>query len=99
MSRSAPKLSSAGHLPGAALEACSVVGVAAAAVGRHLRIGTQRPGSIDDAVDRSRRHDPVGDGALLNPAFEHRLHVEIVWTGAAAAMRHTGSHEQPVEAL
>src|SRR5215472_4535558 len=64
-------------------------------------------------VDVMRGNDPFPRDVLLDPSFEGRQEVVIsidhrpvagaiaegIWTIAAAAMRHTGSHEQPIELL
>ena len=79
-------------------EACRVVHDPRTFIERTLRVRTQWPRAIDDAVEQTRGDDPFGRDAVLDPLLQRGLHVERV--GArSAAMSHARRHEQPVEAL
>src|SRR5215467_14335694 len=65
-------------------------------VGRHLRIGTQRPRAIDRAALGVRRDDLIRRLALLHPLLERADLVEAVRAVAALAVVHSWRHEQSI---
>src|SRR5712691_12826953 len=59
-----------------------------------LRIRAQRPRALDLAAGHTRRNDPIGRLALLDPLLERGDRIERVGAFTAAAMAHAGDHEQ-----
>src|SRR5439155_12551093 len=78
-----------------AAETVGAIDVAGPLVLRDLRIRTQRTGADDPSVLCLRRENARRRLSALTPRFECGQHVELVGTLAAAAMSHSGRHEQP----
>src|SRR4051812_14345406 len=80
-----------------AAEVRRVVAAAGPFPARDLWIETERPRAIDLAAGAVRRDQLVRRHALLDPLLERRQMIELVRSGAAAAVAHARRHEEAIE--
>src|SRR6478735_517692 len=73
-----------------AVEARGIVRIAAAFVLREPRIRAERAG---ERRVRLGRDDALGRAAALDPALQRRQRVDLIRSGAAAAVQHAGREE------
>src|SRR2546426_2159626 len=73
-----------------------IVRAAGSLVNGHLRVWTQWPGALDDAIAQSGSNDLIRCFSVLFPLFECAEHVEIVRPFPTSAVRHAGHHKQAV---
>src|SRR5437773_4108545 len=71
-----------------------LVDAARTGVHRAQRIRAERTGPLRRAIGDFSRDDALGRFAVLDPVVDRRGPVRLVGTGAAAAVKHAGHHEQ-----